>query len=468
MRFCPLDRPSSRGWLVCELDEQLLSVPGVHARDVLGGEAREHSTRTELDDGLHLHGPHRDHGPRPVDLAQHLLAKLVTQRGHRAHRLPRRVREDRDRRRRELEPVDHLAECGRGAGHQRRVRGQGDGEDERATCAGRESKALGLFDGDRLAGEDELDVRVAVGDPEPALRRGLLADRFHLRFVEADDRDHAAGLLVGGLGHDAAALLDQEQSRLPGNRARGSKRCDLAEAVAGGDAHVLEAVALAPHLVGRPAHRHHTWLDDLGAVQLLERAFEAEPAHGHLQDLFRPFENPASGRVAVVQVATHARFLHSLAGEQQRDRAVEADHPVYIQVIKHAPQVSPEPKPASRTWSPLLTRPFRIASSSASGIEALEVLPYSSMLIATRSSGSPMRRAAASMMRKFAWCGTHRSISSSATPAVLQTSFAWRMKMSTANLKTSGPTMSMNGVASLAAYAPFSMLPHVTCAKPRP
>src|SRR5206468_2063593 len=81
----------------------------------------------------------------------------------------------------------------------------------------------------------------------------------------------------------------------------------------------------------------------------------------------------------------------------------------------------------------------------ASGIEALEVLPYSSMLTATRSMGRPMRRAAASMMRKFAWCGTHRSISSRPTPAVLQTSVAWRMKMSTANLKTSGPTMSMNG-----------------------
>ena len=72
------------------------------------------------------------------------------------------------------------------------------------------------------------------------------------------------------------------------------------------------------------------------------------------------------------------------------------------------------------------------------------------------------------MMRKFAWCGTHRSMSSSPTPAALQTSVAWRMKMSTANLKTSGPTISMNGIGSFAAYAPFSMLPQVTCAYPRP
>jgi len=33
----------------------------------------------------------------------------------------------------------------------------------------------------------------------------------------------------------------------------------------------------------------------------------------------------------------------------------------------------------------------------------------------------------------------------------LETSVAWRMKMSTANLNTSGPTMSMNGAGSLAA-----------------
>ncbi len=173
------------------------------------------------------------------------------------------------------------------------------------------------------------------------MRRCLFADGLHLRLVEAHDRDHAAGLFVGGLGHDAAALLDQEQSSLPRDGAGRRQRRDLAQAVAGSHAHVLEAVALAPYLVGSPAHSHHAGLDDLCAVELLERAFEAKPAHGHLQDLFRTLEHAASGRVAVVQVAAHAGLLHALAGEQQRDRAGEADQPVIPRSSTTPPRSAP-------------------------------------------------------------------------------------------------------------------------------
>src|SRR5260370_525710 len=56
-----------------------------------------------------------------------------------------------------------------------------------------------------------------------------------------------------------------------------------------------------------------------------------------------------------------------------------------------APHVSPEPNPASSTWSPDLTRPLRIASSSASGLDALDLFPYSSMLLATRPTRTPLR-----------------------------------------------------------------------------
>jgi len=71
----------------------------------------------------------------------------------------------------ELEPVDHLAECSRGAGHQRRVGRQRDGQDEGAAGSGRKGQLLGLLHCGDLAREYELDVGVAVGDPGAGLSR---------------------------------------------------------------------------------------------------------------------------------------------------------------------------------------------------------------------------------------------------------------------------------------------------------
>ena len=68
--------------------------------------------------------------------------------------------------------------------------------------------------------------------------------------------------------------------------------------------------------------------------------------------------------------------------------------------------------------SPLRASPSSIIRSSASGIDAAEVLPWSAMsrAILTRS-GSFMERAIASMMRMLAWWGTNTSRSSTVTPA---------------------------------------------------
>src|SRR5207247_1012646 len=72
-------------------------------------------------------------------------------------------------------------------------------------------------------------------------------------------------------------------------------------AVARGPAAVPEPVALPPHLVRGPAHGHHARLDDVGPVQLLDRAVEAQFAHRHLEHLLGTLEHPARGRVAVVE-----------------------------------------------------------------------------------------------------------------------------------------------------------------------
>ena len=52
---------------------------------------------------------------------------------------------------------------------------------------------------------------------------------------------------------------------------------------------------------------------------------------------------------------------------------------------------------------------FETAPPGASGIVAAVVFPYRSRLITTFDSGSPSRSAAASMMRRLAWCDTNRS-----------------------------------------------------------
>jgi len=309
-----------------ELHEELVGVPRVDARDVLGGQAGQHSAGAELDHRAHLHRLHRDHRASPVHLAQHLLPQLVLQRADCAHRLAGGIGQDRNRRRLELQAVDGLAKRRGRLLHQRRVRRQRDREDERAAGAGLERQALGLLHRRDLARKHELDVGVAVGEPQLALRRSLLANVLHLSFIETDDRDHAARVLVRGLGHDPTALLHQQQRRLPRDGARGCQRGDLAKAVARGHLHVLEAIALAPHLVRGPAHGHHARLDDLGAVQLLDRTLEAEPSNRHVEHHLSALECPPRRGVAVVQALAHAGLLHALAREQQRDGSLQADH----------------------------------------------------------------------------------------------------------------------------------------------
>ena len=127
----------------------------------------------------------------------------------------------------------------------------------------------------------------------------------------------------GRLRHHATSFLDEQQRGLPRNRARRGQRCDLAQAVTRGDAYVFQAVAFAPHLVRRPADGHDARLDDVGAVQLLDRALEAKLADRHLQHLFGALEDAAGGCVPVIEVLTHAQPLDSLSRKEQRDGSGE-------------------------------------------------------------------------------------------------------------------------------------------------
>src|SRR5260363_175635 len=75
-----------------------------------------------------------------------------------------------------------------------------------------------------------------------------------------------------------------------------------------------------------------------------------------------------------------------------------------------APQVSPPPTPSIMIVCPRAIRPSRTASSSASGIDADEVLPCWSTVTSIRSRGSPSLRQVPCIMRIFAWWGISQSI----------------------------------------------------------
>ncbi len=85
-----------------------------------------------------------------------------------------------------------------------------------------------------------------------------------------------------------------------------------------------------------------------------------------------------------------------------------------------APHVKPPPTPSSMTVSPARTRPPRTATSSASGIDAAEVLPCRSTVTMTLSIGSFSLRAVACMMRMLAWCGISQSSRLGTAPGLVQ------------------------------------------------
>src|ERR1041385_3204259 len=79
------------------------------------------------------------------------------------------------------------------------------------------------------------------------------------------------------------------------------------------------------------------------------------------------------------------------------------------QRTRAAPQVKPPPIASNNTRSPRLMRPSFTATSSASGIEAADVLPCRSTVVTTFSGAMPSLCAEPSMMRLLAWCGTNQS-----------------------------------------------------------
>lgn len=107
------------------------------------------------------------------------------------------------------------------------------------------------------------------------------------------------------------------------------------------------------------------------------------------------------------------------------------------------PHVRPAPKPAIASVSPLLTFPDRTASSSARGMDAAEVFPYSAKFDTIRSCGIFNLSPTASRILWLAWCITTQSTSSAVSYAFWSAALIVAGTLRTANLKTSCPFISI-------------------------
>src|SRR5580704_10573291 len=106
-----------------------------------------------------------------------------------------------------------------------------------------------------------------------------------------------------------------------------------------------------------------------------------------------------------------------------------------------APQVRPPPSASISTRSPGWMRPSPTASSSASGIDAAEVLAWRSIVTTVCPGFSFSRLPIASMIRKLAWCGTSQSMSAPVRPLAASASSTASDRCCTAWRNASRPSI---------------------------
>src|SRR5262249_44578091 len=136
------------------------------------------------------------------------------------------------------------------------------------------------------------------------------------------------------------------------------------------------------------------------------------------------------------ELFAHSDRLRTLSGETPGD----AHRLVLGHILTSAlPHEIPAPSAHMSTVWPGLIRPSLIASSRAMGIEALDVLPYRSMLMTNRSGGMSRRLATCVKMRRLAWCATTQSMSPAERPAASIAALDAEVRLRTATLKTSLP-----------------------------
>ena len=196
-----------------------------------------------------------------------------------------------------------------GVGHERAVEGAGDGKGARASTR-LAHELVKLLERLGKARDNRLLGTVEVDGPGVARLRGEAADRLG---VELEHRTHGAGVLLGGVGHQLGAAAHETHALLVREGAGKGERRHLAkrEAGNGGRPHAVSRKRAG----AREVCREHARLRVRRLTQLLCRTGEALGG-GAGTHLVRQVEHLTRGRLGVVELLAHARFLGTLARKE--------------------------------------------------------------------------------------------------------------------------------------------------------
>src|SRR5260221_703503 len=267
----------------------------------------------------------------------------------------------------------------------------------------------------------------------------LRAGGHYVLIIEIQHRRHRPLALRHRFLHRLRAKVHQRQAIGKAERAGRRERRVLAQAMPGRELRRWPAKR-APCAVHGIAGGDHRGLRVDRLVQRFGRSFVQQPHERGAERSFSFFQNVLDLRQAGVALQ-HADRLRALPWKH---------HGQLHRVTNEEPQVKPPPTPCSSRRSPALIFPARRYSSSASGTEAAEVLPWWSTVTTSFSRGRPSLRAVASRMRMLAWCGISQSTSSSDIFAMATVSRADSSSTRTANLNTAWPSILRNGVPRMA------------------
>src|SRR5579884_1360868 len=207
------------------------------------------------------------------------------------------------------------------------------------------------------------------------------------------------------LRHREPALANERDRVTDGQHVDRPERAVLADRMPDDD--VRLDPACPERGVEREARRDERWLLHLGVDEVLHGPLEAQLLQVHARSVRGLVEDRHRLRDGLGDLPPHACLHRALPGKHER-RLGHAAAPVvgWVHSINADPHVNPAPIPVRSTSFPGSSRPSSAASAIASGIEPDEVLPYLSTFTTVLSCGIPSFRAAWSMIRTLAWCGT--------------------------------------------------------------
>ncbi len=248
-----------------------------------------------------------------------------------------------------------------------------------------------------MTGNDDLFRRIEIHCFHHLPLGTFIANSLYRGGIQAEDGGH--GALAGryGLLHSLGAQFHQRNGIGEAHYACRNKGRVFTQAVTGDPVGYLAAL-VSPQSIYGYAGRQHQRLRIHGLAERFGRPISRQLPQV-ATERFRGLVKGLTNDLAVAIGSHHAQRLRTLSGKYKREfHVLETDQ----NLRRTAPQVKPPPTPSSIKVSPRLMRPSRTAASSASGIEAAEVLPWRSTVVMTFSIGRPSFFAVDWMMRIFA------------------------------------------------------------------